>query len=149
MTNGVSIQRVAVEVVRPLRAQVLRPGQPLERNIYPGDDAPDTVHFAALLEGRVVGSASVFHQPPPDSALPTAWRLRGVTTLPDVRGRGFGVRLVEACVTYVRQQNGTYLWFFANPPAVGFYENLGFQQHPDMQNVVEVGPPHPLMGRRL
>lgn len=144
-----SIQRVTADIVRPLRAEVLRPGEPFERNLYPGDDAPETFHAGAYCDDRLVGSTTAMHQSPPHLTLTTAWRLRGVTTHPTVRGQGFGARLIEFCTEYVRQQGGTYLWFYANPPAVGFYEHLGFERHPDLLNHVLVGPPHPLMWRWL
>lgn len=146
---AIRIERVAAAQVRPLREQVLRPGEPPERSVYPGDDAADTFHAAAVLDGRIVGSATVIRQPPPHQAVPDSWRLRGVTTLPEARGMGCGALLVRAVTAYAAAQGCRCLWMFANPPAVGFYLRLGFQIVDGVQNVVPVGPPHPLLWRRI
>jgi GNAT superfamily N-acetyltransferase len=139
------IRRVTAALVRPLRQQVLRPHLPFEYNVYPGDDDRDTYHAAAYHADRVVGSATAIHQPLPHEANPLAWRLRGVTTLPEVRGYGYGRALVLTSLAYVRSQGANYLWFYANIPAIGFYERLGFQQHPTLNDGHISDPPHPLM----
>jgi GNAT superfamily N-acetyltransferase len=146
---AVRIARVTAAQVRPLREAVLRPGEPPERSVYPGDDEADTFHAAALLDGRIVGSATVIRQSPAHETVADSWRLRGVTTLPEVRGTGCGALLLRAVTAYVASQGCRYLWMFANPPAVGFYLRLGFQIQDGAQNVVPVGAPHPLMWRLI
>jgi GNAT superfamily N-acetyltransferase len=144
------IRRVTPEIVRPLRSAILRPGQPFANNIYPGDDDSETVHFAAYVDERPVGSTTVLHQAPPLHGDAGMWRLRGVTTLPDVRGQGCGVALITAALDYIAEQGGALCWFFANPPAVPFYEKLGFRLDTALRySEAAVPPAHPLMWRRV
>ena len=82
----------------PLRTAVL--GQPPEPK--PGDDAPDTLHVGVFVAGRLVSIASIYHEPPPGSNDPDAWRLRGMATLPDVQGQGCGRLALERCIEHVR-----------------------------------------------
>jgi GNAT superfamily N-acetyltransferase len=46
VAEGSAARAVPVEMVRPLRAGVLRPGLPLEQSVFPGDDDPDAAHVA-------------------------------------------------------------------------------------------------------
>jgi GNAT superfamily N-acetyltransferase len=144
------IRRVTPDVVRPMRQQVLRPTRPYAENLYPGDDAAETLHLAAYAEGDVVGSLTTLHQAPPALALDTAWRLRGVATLPQVRGQGYGVAMVQTALAHIREQHGTLCWFFAQATAVGFYLKLGFQLD-TAQRYTETpfDPTHPMMWMQL
>jgi GNAT superfamily N-acetyltransferase len=114
--------------VRPLRSAILRPGQPPEALVYPGDDDPAALHAAILDpgDGRVVGIASVAPDPHPHGGLPGDWRLRGMATDPAVRGRGYGAALLAACVEHARAHGGRRIWCNARVPARSLYERGGF-----------------------
>ncbi len=142
------LQRVSAETVIPLRAAILRPGQPLDDSRYWGDDDPHSLHLAWLVDGQVVGTATVIHQPPPHRDDPGYWRLRGVTLLPAQRGQGTGARLVRAALGYAALQRASHLWFVANPPAIPFYEHLGFTIQPGLNEARPTGV-YPLMEKRI
>ena len=60
--TGVRVEAVHAADVRPLRGSVLRPGQPPDELVYPGDDHPDSLHAAvrdAAAGGAIVGVATV------------------------------------------------------------------------------------------
>lgn len=142
----VIIQSVPVDVVRPLRSAILRPGLPMEHNIYPLDDNAESLHVGAFEDGRLVGTATILHEPPAGSSDPKVWRLRGVTTLPEVRGKRYGVRILHKCIAYVAQQGGTMLWCKARTDACGFYEKLGFTASGD-ETQDAISGPHFYMSR--
>jgi predicted GNAT family N-acyltransferase len=138
----VRVQSVRAEVVRPLRAAVLRPGLPLEQSVYPQDDLPSTLHLAALdPEGRVVGCATFF--PEPLDGVP-AWRLRGMAADPGVRGTGVGVRLLDAGLTAAVAAGVPLVWCNARTSAIGFYRRAGFAVVSDEFPAVS-GIPHVVM----
>jgi hypothetical protein len=58
----------------------------------------------------------------------TEWRLRGMATLEEFRGRGLGKRLAERCVAYAADGRGTLLWCSARIATVPFYRSLGFRE---------------------
>jgi ribosomal protein S18 acetylase RimI-like enzyme len=130
MNNPNRIRPIPPEQARLLRSQMLRPGLPMEKNIYDGDDAAESLILGAF-DGeqcdQYVGTLTILHQPPPGSDDPLAWRMRGVATVPEVHGKRFGVDLVRAGLRYVAEQGGTMLWCNARTSAVGFYEKLGFK----------------------
>ena len=154
-----TIREITAAETRPLRQSVLRPGKTLEELVYPGDDDPDCSHLGAFEgAGRLVGIATVF----PDTApadlrglMPEAafepvhaFRLRGMATLPDVRGAGHGRALLEACFDHVRSKGGAYLWCNARISAAGFYHAMGLEAFGDAFEIDLIGP-HYVMGRSV
>ena len=48
-----TIQQVDVEIIRPLRSLVLRPGQPVESTDYDRDKELQTLHYANVVNQKV------------------------------------------------------------------------------------------------
>lgn len=142
------VRRVAVDLTLPLRQQVLRPHETLDQLRLPGDDAPDTAHFAAVDDaGEVKGTASVRREAPPwapDQA--GAWRLRGMATSEGHRGRGIGGEVLAAVITHVAGHGGGLLWCNARLPAVDFYRRAGFEARGEAWEEPDIGP-HVAMAR--
>jgi GNAT superfamily N-acetyltransferase len=143
------LERVAPEAVRPLRSEVLRPGIAPEALVYAGDEAADALHVAARDgEGRIHGIASLCREPAPGRAPAVAWRLRGMATRPELRGKGVGRRLLQACFRHVRAEGGGLLWCNARVVALGFYERLGLRREGTQFDIAGIGP-HYVMSRWL
>jgi ribosomal protein S18 acetylase RimI-like enzyme len=119
---------ISVEEARVLRDHVLRLGGPAGRSIYPGDDALDTLHLGAFVNGRLAAVATVCHESIPGTSEAGEWRLRGMATLDEFRGSGLGKRLAERCVAHATDSQGTLLWCSARMAAVSFYRSLGFKE---------------------
>jgi GNAT superfamily N-acetyltransferase len=130
--------------VRRIRHLVLRPHQPPEELAYDGDAAPDSLHLGAFEDGRLVGIASVARLPPPGSRDPSAWRVRGMATLPEARGRGIGGELLEACVDHARSRGGSLVWCNGRVRATAFYERHGFAIVRGPFEIAGIGPHHEL-----
>lgn len=142
------LRAIAATDTRPLRQHVLRPHQAPEALVYPGDDAPDTLHVGAYLDGQQVGVASVLREAPPGESDPAAWRLRGMAVLPGLQGAGRGRALLEACLAHARARGGALLWCYARTSAAGFYARLGFAAQGAEFELPGIGP-HLVMSRRL
>jgi GNAT superfamily N-acetyltransferase len=139
------IRPITAADTRPLRAKVLRPGHAPETLVYPGDDHPDGLHAGAFHEGRLVGIATIYPEAPPEAYrdhMPAgeAFRLRGMATLPDVRGSGYGRMLLDACFAHMREKGATVLWCNARVVAQGFYERLGLQTIGPEFDIPDIGP---------
>jgi predicted GNAT family N-acyltransferase len=141
----VLIRLLPPEEVRPLRHRVLRPSQPVEETVYPGDDLEDTAHYGAFDGDRLVGIASLYRE---DRAGGPGggWRLRGMATEPDVRGAGFGAALLAACVEHVAGAGGSELWCNARLVAAEFYRRAGFEVVGEQFDIPGIGP-HVVMAR--
>lgn len=142
------IRPITADQVRLLRHALLRPFEPPSRIVYHGDDAPNTLHAGAFEGPCLVGIASVCHEPMPDGREPASWRLRGMATLPSVRGAGYGRALLQTCFDHIRAHGGRLLWCNARVVALGFYERLGFVAEGPEFEIVPIGP-HYVMTRAL
>ena len=143
MTGGpessLYVEFVAAWTVRPLRARVLRPGQPLSSVDHDYDHRPDTFHVAAFgPAGGVVACATFYPEPTADGR--DAWRLRAMASAPEVRGQGYGARVLTFGLTEVRARGGSLVWCNARTPAVGFYTRLGFSTVGDEFDIPPIGP---------
>jgi len=130
---------------RPLRSEILRPGQPPESLVYPGDDAPDSFHAGAFVDGVLVGIATVYPEPMPaapgaDLDPVNAFRLRGMATRTGLQGRGIGRAVLGQCIEHVRASGADVLWCNARTGALGFYERLGFETLGDEFDIAGIGP---------
>lgn len=148
--DDVEVRRVAAEVTFELRQRVLRPHQTVADMALPGDDDADTGHFAALTPtGQVVGTASVRREPPPwDVDASPAWRLRGMATEEEWRGRGVGAGVLAAVVHHIAAHGGGLLWCNARTPAVRFYRRAGFTTIGEPWEDPLIGP-HVAMQRQV
>jgi predicted GNAT family N-acyltransferase len=157
--SELSIRSISAAETRPLRQQLLRQNARLEDLVYPGDDAEDTLHVGGFWGDEMVGIASVYRMPPKSPPRPAVWspwaeqvdklwRLRAMATLPDVRGKGFGGQILQACIGYVAQQDGVMFWCDARVAAAGFYARYGFVIYGEEYHVPDVGP-HYLMWRAV
>jgi predicted GNAT family N-acyltransferase len=136
----VRVRPIPAAATHPIRMEILRPGQPPESVVYPGDDDPDTVHFGAISKGDdLVGIASLYAEPRADGGPSPGWRLRGMATAAGVRGRGVGRALVDACVAHVAANGGGELWCNARVPALGFYAGAGFEVVSDEFEIEGIG----------
>jgi GNAT superfamily N-acetyltransferase len=142
------LRQIDLDAARGLRHQLLRPGRPADELVFPGDEEADSFHLGAFEEERLVGIATVIRESPPGEGDDRAWRIRGMATLPEVRGRGYGGLLLERCVEHAVNHGGRVLWCNARAGAVGFYRRFGFVTHGDVFDIPDLGD-HYLMSRTL
>jgi GNAT superfamily N-acetyltransferase len=139
---GVTVERVDAAVTYPLRQQVLRPGRPPGAARFASDDDPSTASFAARApDGEVVATVVVYPEPCPWLPdRPGAWRLRGMATAPDHRGRGIGTQVLRVALAHVAAAGGGLVWCNARVPARRLYERAGFRTHGAPWDDPEIGP---------
>jgi GNAT superfamily N-acetyltransferase len=127
--GGVTVRRISVADARVLRDRVLLANMQEGQSVYPGDDAPDTLHAGAFVDGLIAGVATVCRDSMPGGSITGEWRLRGMATLEEHRGRGFGRCLAERCAAHATYHRGFLIWCSARMVAVPFYLSLGFKTH--------------------
>lgn len=134
-------------VVRPLRLRVLRPGASAADAVWAGDEHPAAGHFAVRDgDGAVIAVATVVPEPHPIAPAPGDWRVRGMATAPEQRGRGLGAALIAACLEHARGQGAAHIWLHARVDAVPLYARAGFVAESDVFEVTGIGP-HVRMAR--
>jgi hypothetical protein len=126
--------------VLPLRNTVLRDGKlQLTDCIFKNDDDPKSFHLGYFEADELVCVASFHPQKHPDYA-GEAYQLRGMATAQNCQGKGFGNKLVNFAIVYLRGQNINYIWCNARQKALKFYTSLGFELISDFFEVLDIGP---------
>lgn len=148
MNSPIQVRAITAAQARPLRQAILRPHQTVQEQVYPTDDAPDTLHAGAFRANELIGIATVFHEAAPGENNPRAWRLRGMATVASMRRQGVGRALVEICVAHIRAHGGDELWCNGRTTARDFYESLGFHAVGAEFDVPFTGP-HYIFRRRI
>jgi len=143
------IVEITAEETYPLRQRVLRPHQGIESCIWPGDTDPGVFHLAAVQDAKKVCIASFYPENHPDFKEPVQYRLRGMATHEDYRGKNIGKDLMQHAMQSLRTTNPqTMLWCNARTLAAGFYSKLNFEQWGDEFNIAGIGP-HVVMYKKL
>jgi GNAT superfamily N-acetyltransferase len=142
---SVQVEQVLPGVTVPLRQKVLRPHQSFAQMHQAGDEDAETAFFAAYdADHRVVGAGSVRRETSPWGE--PGWRLRGMATEPELRGRGIGAAVLARVIDHVGRLGGGLLWCNARIPAQRFYEREGFVTRGESWIDPDIGP-HIVMRR--
>jgi GNAT superfamily N-acetyltransferase len=136
---GLSVREVSLADTRPLRQAVLRPHQPVAA--MAADESPGAYAAGAFSAGALVAVGLVA----PDGGR-GSWRVRGMASAPDARGRGAGGAVLEALVAHALSHGATRLWCNARLPARSLYERAGFRVVSEEFELPDIGP-HVLMER--
>jgi GNAT superfamily N-acetyltransferase len=141
-TSQLRVRRCGADDVIGLRQSVLRPHLSAAEATYASDFAPATAHFCAEDgAGRVVSVASLLREAPAWKAgVPGPWRLRGMATAPDWRGRGAGSAVLAAVFDHVAASGGGLLWCNARLGAVDFYRRAGMTTTGEPWEEPVIGP---------
>ena len=135
------IRAISAAETIAIRWPVLRPGFPRETAVFDGDDAPGTLHFGAFDGEALVGVASIYLVPfPAQPDASPSFQLRGMATMPEVRGAGFGAALLDACVAAARTKGAALIWCNARTSAAPFYAKHGWQIVGEEFDIPTVGP---------
>jgi len=120
------IKQLNYQDVLALRQKVLRPHQKPEECIYSGDKEQLSGHFGKYIDGKLIGIASIYNQAEEGMTDSGAWRIRGMATLPDLRGQGFGLELLDACINHAKSKGGKSIWCNGREKAISFYKKRDF-----------------------
>jgi GNAT superfamily N-acetyltransferase len=126
--SSIDVGPIAAQDTWPLRKRVLRPHQEGDAVVLGGDDDPRAAHLGARdADGTIVGIATISPQDCPWAPdRPGAWRLRGMATADELRGRGVGALVLGAAVRHAREHGAGLVWCNARVGALTFYARAGF-----------------------
>jgi len=142
------IRSITASETYPLRQAVLRPNQAMTEVNFTGDERVDTFHLGIYDADRLVGIVSLYKQAFSLSPEQNSWQLRGMATLPEYQGKGYGGRLVQAALSELISRGGKLVWCNARKGAVKFYQRLAFTITGECFEITNIGP-HYLMWREL
>lgn len=143
-TAALELRAVTATETANLRRQVLRGGRDVP---LPGDESP--AHHVGVFAGDdLVATGNIRPEAPPWDPERPAWRIRGMATWPESRGRGAGTLVLEALVGRIRDTGGGLVWCNARVTVVPFYERAGFVVRGEPWEEPDIGP-HVVMWREL
>lgn len=160
MKKPLRTERVDVDVILPLRTEVLRPEQAERGELarWDGDDLEGTEHYAGFGEdGEVLGCASYLETPMPDFLVAAGWRadasalrLRGMAITSACRNQGIGAWFMSDMLSDLAllKSPTRVVWCNAREAARSFYERAGFEVSGDPFDLPDIGP-HYKMWRTL
>ena len=124
---------VDIALTRQLRQSILRPHQ-TEADLAAHE--PDDAFAVGAFDGGVLVSVGFVA---PDGE-PGGWRVRGMATAPDARGRGAGTAVLAALTEHARSRGARRVWANVRTPAVSLYERAGFEVVSDEFELPDIGP---------
>jgi GNAT superfamily N-acetyltransferase len=134
------IKFIAVEDTLPIRNNILREGKlTLDQCRFPSDQLTGTFHLG-YYEGEELISIASFHPQNYTGFKGIGYQLRGMATIENYRGKGFGNQLLNFGIVYLRGQKVNYLWCNARKIALYFYLNIGFEIISPEFEVPGIGP---------
>lgn len=132
----IKIKNISAQETYEIRLSVLRNNNDLPYK-FEGDEEGSTFHLGAFYE-KLVGIAT-FMKSNLEAFDVEQYQLRGMATLPEVRGMGAGKKLINKAIEILEEREITVLWCNARKEALGFYESLGFKITGEEFQVSKVG----------
>jgi len=143
--SPLELRQVPLAETRALRREVLRPHQSLED--LAAHEPAGSVAFGAFDAGELIAVGLIGRDGEPGD-----WRVRGMATRPQARGRGAGTRVLHALVEHAAAEGATRVWCNARTPALTLYERAGFIVASEEFEPPDIGPHYrmelPIRGRR-
>jgi GNAT superfamily N-acetyltransferase len=109
------LREISLADTRPLRHAVLRPHEPTEALAA---HEPAEAYAVGVFDRRRLISVGFIA---PDGE-PQSWRVRGMATAPDARGKGAGSAALDALLHHAVARGAVRMWCNARSPARSLYE---------------------------
>lgn len=136
----IKIKNISAQETYNIRLIVLRNNIDLPHK-FKEDEHESTFHLGSFYNNKLVGIASfIQNKTEAIEGEGEQYQLRGMATLPEVRGMGAGRLLLEEAKNILKIKNIDVLWCNARKEAVGFYNSLDFVITGEEFEVLKVGP---------
>jgi GNAT superfamily N-acetyltransferase len=150
IANEFRVAPVAARELHELRRRVLRENDATKSVDEPRDAEPTSMHFAGLLDDRVVVSASFYPTTAPIRSDLVSYQLRYMAVDVDVQGLGYGARVLDAAESALADVGAEQLWANARDTALGFYLKTGWELIPGSEHIsAETQLPHHVIVKLL
>jgi GNAT superfamily N-acetyltransferase len=134
-----SIKTIEASAILKIRLDILRKGMTIDDCHFSGDNDPESIHFAALDNDKIIGCCTLTVNP--QSVIKDSYyQLRGMAVLEDYQGSGIGRKLLQAAESKLIELGKNILWFNARTSAVGFYQKYGYEVLGNEFEIEGVGP---------
>ena len=121
----IEIKRLNVAETYNIRKEILRKNIDLTYT-FTGDLDKDTFHLGLFLNNQLIGIVS-FMKFMYSDIKGSQYQLRGMATLHEFQGRGYGNKLIQFGLDILKEKQIDYIWCNARITAIHFYQKSGFQ----------------------
>lgn len=128
-----TIRPVALAQTRALRQALLRPHETLAQ--LAAHEPADAFAVGAFDGDALVAVGYVARDGGPGD-----WRIRGMATAADARGRGAGTAVLDALLRHAAAEGAGRIWCNARTPARSLYERAGLRVVSDEFELPMIGP---------
>ena len=133
----IEIKMISADKTYTIRKDILRKGMDLPVQ-FSGDYDAGSFHLG-IYENNVLKGICSFMKTNNELFDVEQYQLRGMATLTEVRGRGFGKLLLEKSFEILREKKVKILWCNAREVALTFYIKLNFVQVGEPFDILQVG----------
>jgi len=141
------IKKITASETYPLRHAILRQNEPIEKCIYPFDNAFSTLHFGLFEKEFLIGIVSLFETKKDLFEDVKQFQIRGMAVLESHQKKGYGAALIKHAISHLQKEKDFLIWFNARIIAIGFYEKLGFEKTGGAFEIFPIGM-HYIMFKR-
>ena len=132
-----NIRFINAEETYPIRREVLRKNIDLPYKLE-GDFDKDTIHLGAYIDEELVSIVTLINRRK-ELLKGEQFQLRGMGTLSEYRGKGYGKLLVRRSEEYLISRGIQTIWCNARTEAIGFYKSLNYNTIGEPFNVPKIG----------
>jgi predicted GNAT family N-acyltransferase len=133
----IEIKNISPEQTYDIRLEVLRKGIDLPVQ-FSGDNDSETFHLGVFENTRLVGISS-FMKTNNSHFGTKQYQLRGMATISETRGKGYGKALLKYAIEMLKDKKMTILWCNAREVALEFYLKLGFKIKGESFDIPKIG----------
>ena len=131
--SKLDLRSIPLADTRELRRDVLRPYMTVDE--LATHEPSGAVAFGAFENGDLIAVGLVGPEGEPGD-----WRIRGMATKAEARGRGAGTGVLQALVQHAVDHGARRLWCNARTPALSLYERAGFRATSEEFETPRIGP---------
>lgn len=117
----IAIEQIRFELTWRIRHEVMYPDLPFENIKLKNDD--EGIHFGLYANDQLTSVVSLFEAD-------GSYQFRKFATLHAEQGKGYGTKLLQYIISYVKKAGGKKLWCNARLSAASFYTKAGFVRTP-------------------
>lgn len=142
------ISQIQAEDTYEIRHKVLRPNQPFDSIKYESDHFDNSFHLGAFKENKLISVASFLTENHPSFEEVNQYRLNGMATLKEFRGKGAGTKILVEGEKILKKRHARLLWCNAKYPVSNYYTGFGLREYGEVFVIDSIGP-HKLMYKKL
>jgi GNAT superfamily N-acetyltransferase len=148
--DSIIVERVAATRLHELRRRVLRNNDPDTVVADPRDEESTSMHYAGLVNDRVVVCASFYPSNSPVDPSRRTYQLRYMATDFDQQGRGLATTVLRAAERDLIALGVQQVWANGRDTALGFYRATGWRLIEGSEHLSpETSLPHTVIVRDL